>query len=238
LQLFYATNIQETRLFLSQEETNHAKNVLRLKENDTIQVTDGIGNLYSCKVSSLKGKEAELTIVSKTSDYGKHNYYLQIAIAPTKNIDRIEWFVEKAIEIGINEISFIQSERSERKHINIERMEKISVSAMKQSVKAYIPKLNELQPLTKFISNYQRSTIKHQLFIAHLEDERKFLKDLLLSSTQRNYTILIGPEGDFSPKEIDLSLKSNFQPVSLGNSRLRTETAGIVACSITNTVLA
>ena len=235
MQLFYSSNIQKPKLFLSLEETNHAKNVLRLKEASLVNVVDGKGILYQCIVTSLKGKEAELEILSSAESIPKHPYYLHIAIAPTKNIDRIEWFVEKAVEIGIDEISFIQSERSERKHINVERMDKIAIAAMKQSIKAFIPKINEMQSLTNFNSNFQLSTINYQLYIAHLEDNRKLLFDQIrLPNQPANYLILVGPEGDFSPNEIALCVKNGFQPVSLGSSRLRTETAGIVACSTIN----
>lgn len=230
MHIFYSTNIIDDRIVLSTDESNHAKNVLRLKDGEIVNVLDGIGNIYICKIVFVKSKSLELDIISCDSKSVKHPYYLHIAIAPTKNIDRIEWFVEKATEIGIDEISFIQTERSERKHINIERLQKITVAAIKQSVKTYLPKIHDLQPYKNFISHVKNIPQNPTLFIAHLEeDDRKSLKHVVKSPY--NQLILIGPEGDFSQNEINLAYKNDFAPVSLGNYRLRTETAALVACA-------
>ncbi len=230
MRLFFHPN-PESENQLSEEESQHAVKVLRLKEKDPISIIDGKGHLFAAEISKANFKKCEFRILSKKQYPLTRNYYLHIAIGPTKNIDRTEWFVEKAVEIGIDEISFLQSEHSERKNINIERIEKIAVSAMKQSMNMYIPKINPLISYSTFILENKNTAN----FIAHLEEgERKLLKNEVTG--KQNICILIGPEGDFSPEEIKLALQNQFIPVSLGESRLRTETAGIVACNTVNLV--
>jgi 16S rRNA (uracil1498-N3)-methyltransferase len=216
---------------LNEEESMHAIKVLRLKEKDLIHIIDGKGNLYEAEINKAHAKKCGFRILTDKNEKKKHSYYLHIAIAPTKNIDRIEWFVEKAVEIGIDEITFLQCEHSERKNINQERIEKIAVSAMKQSMNLYLPILNEMTSFSKFLSLPK----KENCFIAHLEDgERKLFKKEINNS--ENILILIGPEGDFSKEEIKEALAQRYVPVSLGESRLRTETAALAACFICSTV--
>jgi 16S rRNA (uracil1498-N3)-methyltransferase len=211
--------------FLSEEESLHAVKVLRLQEGDTIRLMDGKGYWYDAKITKAHAKKCTFQIVQQSSLAPRRSYRLHIAVAPTKSIDRTEWFVEKAVEAGIDEISFLQCEHSERKNINLERFEKIVVSALKQSTNLYLPTLHPMVPFRQFAAQ----ALSSQKFIAHLEDgERKLLKNELAATD--DILILIGPEGDFSPEEIDFALKQGFAPVSLGESRLRTETAALAAC--------
>lgn len=229
MHLFYTPNISGTEYILNEEESKHCVKVLRLKQNDIIYLVDGNGGFYKAAISSISGKQCHLKIIETYKAYGKRNYRLHVAIAPTKNIDRIEWFVEKATEIGIDEITPIICQRSERKIIKTERLEKIAIAAIKQSVKAYLPKINETLSFIDFIKR-QNTTLK---CIAHcLPENKQNLKSIIKSSN--DILILIGPEGDFTSQEIELALKHNYIPVSLGESRLRTETAGITACVTVN----
>jgi 16S rRNA (uracil1498-N3)-methyltransferase len=202
--------------------------VLRKNIKDKIHVVDGLGGLFECEIMKAHEKKCEVRILSTKREFEKRTHYLHIAIAPTKNADRIEYFVEKCVEIGVDEITLIQTKYSERKNQKTERLEKIAVSAMKQSLKAYLPKVNELIDFDKFIQN---ANFKGK-FIAHLTDDAKPLKDV--AAICNEVLIMIGPEGDFAEDEILLAQKFSFQLVSLGNSRLRTETAGVVACAIIN----
>ncbi|WP_372793364.1 16S rRNA (uracil(1498)-N(3))-methyltransferase [Lutibacter sp.] len=226
MQLFYNPEITNNtqQVTFDKTESRHIVRVLRKKEGDKIFITNGFGQLFTSEVIIANDKKC-LVKINHIQDYKKPwNYYLHIAIAPTKLNDRLEWFLEKATEIGIDEITPIICEHSERKIVKTERMEKIIHSAAKQSLKYHFPKLNEPTTFSQFIN----SNFNGQLFIAHCEEtDKKSLKSEL--KPQLKTTILIGPEGDFSPKEIQQSLEHNFIPVSLGESRLRTETAGIVA---------
>ncbi|MBP8944886.1 MAG: 16S rRNA (uracil(1498)-N(3))-methyltransferase [Paludibacteraceae bacterium] len=220
---------------LSEEESQHAVKVLRLKEGEEIILIDGKGGYYKAKITFPDAKHCEFEIIETIPDFGKLNYYLHIAIAPTKNMERFEWFVEKAIEIGISEITPIICQFSERKVIKMERLEKIMIAAAKQSIRAYFPKLNPSSRFDDFLKKYQDS----QQFIAHcysfIENseqiqklEKKKLKDVAQKSL--GTIILIGPEGDFSKEEIKKAIAAGYIPISLGENRLRTETAGIIAC--------
>jgi 16S rRNA (uracil1498-N3)-methyltransferase len=232
MQLFFAPDLKDEFYNLNEEETFHCTRVLRLKERDYIHLTDGKGNLFEAYLENTDKKGALLKIVNSISEYGKRNYHLHIAIAPTKNIDRFEWFLEKATEIGIDEISPIICEHSERTVIKPERLEKIIVAAMKQSIKTYKPKLNPQEYITNFLNHNFNN---FQTFIATCEgDSRQMLKQVYENS--KNVLILIGPEGDFSADEIQKSINAGFEPVSLGESRLRTETAGLVACHTINLI--
>jgi 16S rRNA (uracil1498-N3)-methyltransferase len=217
---------------LSEEESIHAIKVLRLKENDLITIIDGRGHLYEAEINKANAKKCGFTILKTREETKKHSYRLHIAVAPTKSIDRMEWFIEKAIEIGVDEISFLLCEHSERKNINLERIEKIVVSAMKQSMNLYLPILHETMSFSEFISKPKKETC----YIAHLEEgERKLFKNEIQG--QQNILLLIGPEGDFSQEEIQEAIDNKYIPVSLGESRLRTETAALAACFICNTIL-
>lgn len=225
--LFYQSNIEKIQI-LSEEDSRHCVKVLRKNIKDKIHVVDGLGGLFECEITKAHEKKCEVRILSTKREFEKRTHYLHIAIAPTKNADRIEYFVEKCVEIGVDEITLIQTKHSERKNQKTERLEKIAISAMKQSLKAYLPKVNELMDFDKFIENANFEG----KFIAHLTDDVKPLKDVAANSNE--VLILIGPEGDFAQDEILLAQKFGFQLVTLGNSRLRTETAGVVSCAIVN----
>jgi len=229
MQLFYVPNISGTEIVLDETESKHAVRVLRLQNGNYVEIIDGEGGFYKAKITDANPKKCRLIIVESQKEFGKKDFHLHIAIAPTKNIDRFEWFLEKATEIGIDEITPLLTSHSERKVVNHERLEKILVSAMKQSLKAYLPKLNNLSTFKELIINNKTEN----KYIAYCDEIQKtHLKDLVLS--EKNTLILIGPEGDFSADEVKLAIENGFSVVSLGNSRLRTETAGIVACHIVN----
>jgi len=226
MQLFYNAEINSDtkQVAFDKTESRHIVRVLRKNEGDEIQITNGKGLLFTSKIEIANDKKCLVSIVNVESFKKRWNYYLHIAIAPTKLNDRFEWFLEKATEIGIDEITPIICDHSERKILKTERAEKIIHSAAKQSLKYHFPKLNE--PI--LFKTFLNSSFEGQLFIAHCEEtNKKSLKTALKPS--QNTTILIGPEGDFSAKEIAQSLVHKFIPVSLGESRLRTETAGLVA---------
>ncbi|HEY4198724.1 MAG TPA: 16S rRNA (uracil(1498)-N(3))-methyltransferase [Mucilaginibacter sp.] len=227
MQLFYTPDIDaaSTTYFLNEEESKHCVRVLRLQAGDKIQLIDGIGNFYTAAITDPHPKRTQLQIISVQKDFHKRNHYLHIAIAPTKNIERLEWFLEKATEIGIDEISLIICQRSERKEAKAERLNKIITSAIKQSIKAYHPVLNEPVPFNKFIT----TPFAGQKFIAHCEPGERFTLKQELKPLEK-YLILIGPEGDFTPKEINEALNNGFKAITLGESRLRTETAALEAC--------
>ena len=229
MQLFYTPNINAATYTLDKEESTHCVRVLRLKEGSQIYLTDGKGNLYKAQLLSANLKECVAEIIETIANYGKRDFYLHIAIAPTKNIDRFEWFLEKATEIGIDEITPIFCEHSERNVVKPERLQKIITSAVKQSLKAYHPILNEAVKFNQLIAN----DFYGKKYIAHCENDEKNALHLAYKKGE-NALILIGPEGDFSVAEIKKAIENKYQPISLGNSRLRTETAGIVACHTIN----
>lgn len=207
------------------EEAQHCVKVLRKKEGDEILLTDGKGFFYDAEIIQANHKHCIVNILKTIEQPKGWNPNIHIAFAPTKNMDRVEWFAEKATEIGIDRLSPILCQHSERKEIKPQRIEKILVSAMKQSQKALLPQLDEMQSFSKFIEQ----DFKGQKFIAHCyPQEKKTLKDAYIKGG--NALILIGPEGDFSEKEVEQAIKNGFQPISLGESRLRTETAALVAC--------
>ncbi len=221
--VFYAPDILQQAV-LPEEESLHAVKVLRLKTGDEISVVDGIGGFYRARISRPHMKHCEVEIIERLSEKDKRDYRLHVAIAPTKNIDRLEWFIEKATEIGIDEITPLLTHHSERKIIKPERLEKIIVSASKQSLKSFFPVLN---PLTSF-SDLLKKQAATQRFIAHCYNgDKKLLQHVCNKGGE--VLILIGPEGDFSEEEVQQALASGFVPVTLGDSRLRTETAGVVA---------
>ena len=226
MQLFYNPSISETQnsFVFDKEESKHIIKVLRKKESDSLHVTNGLGFLFKTEITIASDNKCTVKIVSfEKQDAPK--FHLHLAVAPTKMNERFEWFLEKATEIGIQEITPIICEHSERKVIKTDRFQKILESAMKQSLHYYLPKLNEPIFFKDFIKQKQNG----QLFIAHCEEtDKKSLKNEL--KVNQDVTILIGPEGDFSVKEIQLAVDNNFIPVSLGATRLRTETAAIVAC--------
>lgn len=224
MQIFYTPDIAVSPE-LPEEEAGHCIRVLRLTEGDEILLTDGKGSFYKAAISRAHGKHCEVRILETTQQPALWNFRLHIAVAPTKNMDRLEWFAEKATEIGIDAITCLNCRFSERKDVKPARLEKILVSAMKQSQKATLPELNGMTDFKSFVGQ----PFEGRKFIAHCEEgEKPLLKQIYRPG--ENALILIGPEGDFSPEEIEMALKNNFEPISLGESRLRTETAALVAC--------
>jgi len=227
MNLFYQPEIPDilpVNVVLDAEESYHAIRVLRFREGSQIQLTDGQGKLFEGTVLSEDSK-ACIVSLSAVSKVPKHPFYLHLAVAPTKNIDRFEWFLEKATEIGIDEITPLICEHSERNSLRLDRLQKILVSAMKQSLNLHLPRLNEPVKFTDFLKNDHTG----QKFIGYVEEKQ----DILLKKaylTGSDALLLIGPEGDFSKKEVSEAIRGGYTAVSLGNSRLRTETAAVVAC--------
>lgn len=224
---FYEPDLSGDSVLLSEEESKHAVRVLRLSAGDRVELLDGKGTRAVAEVSDDHPKRCVLTIISRSSEPTGRNFRLHIAVAPTKNTDRIEWFVEKATEIGIDEITFLECEHSERTTVKIDRIEKVAISAMKQSQQSHLPKINELTSFRDFISSCN-ADIK---LIAHcVNSERRLLKNFKFDN--KSVVILIGPEGDFSPEEIGLSLGAGYQATELGRTRLRTETAALYSVAV------
>lgn len=229
MNLFYSTDIDEHTITLGEEEAKHCTKVLRKSVGDEIHVIDGLGNLYTAQIHSIGKRDCVCSIVDKKENFGVHNYYVRMCVAPTKNIDRFEFFVEKAVEIGVDEIIPICSDNSERKVLKLDRIERIVLSAMKQSYKAKMPLITEMTNIQDVITNSYNGL----KCIAHCEEEQKYLlRDVIQDCYE--ITILIGPEGDFSKSEISCALQNNWKPISLGESRLRTETAAIAAVHTVN----
>ncbi|WP_430468054.1 16S rRNA (uracil(1498)-N(3))-methyltransferase [Winogradskyella ouciana] len=226
MQLFYNPNISENDSLFSfdKDESRHIVKVLRKKVGDQLHITNGKGWLFEAELISADAKHCYVDITSKSLQ-PKRNFHLHLAVAPTKMNDRYEWFLEKATEIGIEEITPIICDNSERKVVKLERFERIIQSAMKQSLQCYLPKLNAPMSFQDFVNQ----EFSGQKFIAHCEEtDKKSLKSEL--KTDEDCILLIGPEGDFSVKEIEMALAANYIPVTLGDTRLRTETAAITAC--------
>lgn len=224
MHIFYTPDIV-AEMQLPDEEAQHCIRVLRMTEGDEILLTDGKGSFYKALIRTAHPKHCRIEIVETITPDPLWNVKIEIAVAPTKNMDRMEWFTEKATEIGIDKIIPILCDHSERKALKEERLEKIAVSAMKQSMKPVLPQILPLTPFDKIVSTH----FDGQKFIAHCYKEDKTeLKDAYQKGS--NALILIGPEGDFSEKEVEKAIRNGFLPVSLGRSRLRTETAALVAC--------
>jgi len=226
MDIFYSNIIDTSKVELSFSESHHCSVVLRKEIGDDIEVLDGEGSRYICSIIDNNKKRVIASILTKKDcPYPKYN--LHLIIAPTKSHDRIEWFVEKSIEVGVSSISFIKTDRTLRKKINIDRINRIALSAVKQSGQFYLPIINNLDSFKNVIPH----VLEKQLFIAHLEDDkRKKISDIYKKDS--NCCILIGPEGDFTIDEISLAKKNNFRSITLGDSRLRTETAAIYAVSV------
>lgn len=227
MQLFYNSNIdkQTKEILFSKEESRHIIKVLRKKENDELQITNGLGFLFTAKIIVASDKKCLAKVTSCNYKEKEWNYNLHVAIAPTKNMDRLEWFIEKATEIGIDEITPIICDNSERKIVKTDRLHKIMLSAMKQSLKFTATKINEPKKIGDFINDNKEGS---SLLIAHCNTgEKTVLKSF--DNLSKDIIILIGPEGDFSKNEISIALQKEYTPISLGNSRLRTETAALVA---------
>lgn len=225
MNLFYGIPDGDGTATLTEEESGHCIRVLRKKSGDKIYFTDGEGNFYEGSITIADSKKCKVVIEETKVSYGKKNYSLHIAIAPTKNLDRFEWFLEKATEIGIDIITPVICTHSERRVLKTDRQQKVLLSAMKQSLKTYLPKIQEAVPLEQFYKH----EFAGQKFICLGSSKTSLKKELAPLSS---YTMLVGPEGDFTEQEISNAAKNNFIPVNLGPSRLRSETAGVVACSI------
>jgi 16S rRNA (uracil1498-N3)-methyltransferase len=226
MHVFYTPDISSADYSLNEEESRHCMKVLRLAIGDVVHLIDGRGGLYEAEIVSESKRNVTLHVLHTTTAYQKRNHSLHIAVAPTKNIDRLEWFLEKATEMGIDQITPVICERSERKIVKEDRLNKVITSAVKQSLQAYHPVLNEAVSFKDFIAKHKAD---YQM-IAHCIDgePRNFISQV--TEPGKSYLVLIGPEGDFTPNEIELALQNDFKPLTLGNTRLRTETAALAAC--------
>lgn len=228
MHLFYTPDI-ENCLELPAEEVAHCVKVLRLQPGEQITLTDGKGYFYQAELGEVSKHRVTVYILERTEWRKSWDGRIHLAVAPTKNLDRMEWLAEKATEVGVDELSFLNCRFSERKILKLERIGKIVVSAMKQSLKGIMPRLNEMEDFKKFIQTPREG----RKFIAHCQGTSKaFLRDVLCSGEE--VTLLIGPEGDFSPEEVEMAHAAGYEAVSLGNSRLRTETAALVGVTILN----
>lgn len=226
MHLFYHPfNINNT-IQLDPEESRHCIAALRHSKGDMVNLIDGTGGFYKGEIINADKRACEIKILERQNEFNKRNYYLHIAIAPTKNMERFEWFAEKATEAGIDEITPLICEFSERKNINSERLNKVLVSSMKQSMSAYLPKLNGAESFRDFIL---KSVKAQKLICSCSSNNNSTLKNL---GEKKNYLFVIGPEGDFSENELMLAQANGYTAISLGAKRLRTETAGIYICSV------
>lgn len=228
MQLFYAPDINGIQYTLSEEESKHCVRVLRKSVGDAITLVDGRGGLYKCELIDDAPKKCVVSICEKIEQFEKRSYVLHMAVAPTKNIDRFEWFLEKATEIGVDIITPVECFHSERRIIKCDRSEKVITSAVKQSVKAYHPVFEPMTPFKEFVS---RDFMGAECYIAHCEEvgEKHIINDI--ASVNGSYVVLVGPEGDFSIEEINFAISRGFKSISLGKSRLRTETAGVMVAA-------
>jgi len=229
LNLFYQPAISEGVHHLDPDESRHAIKVLRLQTGDQLQLTDGKGSFYETIITIADSKKCCFSVEEKRT-ISPRKFSISIAVAPTKNIDRMEWFVEKSVELGVEEIHFMLCKNSERKSINLERIQKIAISAMKQSGQSCLPIFNEIKPLHEIVTG-----APDQKFICYVDQQNpNQLKTM--AHPEKSYLVLIGPEGDFRQDELDLAISHGFTKVSLGPNRLRTETAALAACHILNLI--
>lgn len=229
MQLFYAPDITLPIYTLGEEESKHCVRVLRLSEGDRLHLTDGQGDLHLCEVVDAHPKRCTVRVISTEHEFEKMAYRLVMAVAPTKNIERFEWFLEKATEVGVSEVVPVEAAHSERRTIKYEREEKVITSAVKQSLKAYHPQLHEMTPFGKVLD----MPFDGRKFIAHCGEPVKgkvYLPKAI--SAGENVMIMIGPEGDFSPEEVAKAVECGFEEITLGHQRLRTETAAVVAVTM------
>lgn len=230
MHLFYTPDIAQLSA-LPDEEAAHAVRVLRLQAGDEIRLTDGKGKFYRAEISTASPKRCLVNLLESEEQPPLWEGHIHLAMAPTKNMDRIEWFAEKATEIGFDELTFLNCRFSERKVIKTERVEKILASAMKQSLKARLPRLNEMTDFQKFV----KQPFEGKKYIAHCYPGEKPLLRNVLERGEKSL-VLIGPEGDFSEEEVKLATEQGFQPISLGRARLRTETAALVSVHLMNLI--
>lgn len=228
MHLFYTPDIAHSHE-LPADEAAHALRVLRLQPGDEVRLTDGQGGFYHARISECNRKRCMVEVIEREEQAPLWRGHLHLALAPTKNMDRMEWLAEKATEIGFDELTFLNCQWSERRIVKGERIEKILISAMKQSLKARLPKLNDITDFAQFV----KQPVGGQKFIAHCHEGEKTPLRQALQPAQ-DALVLIGPEGDFSPDEVALAVAEGFTPVTLGNTRLRTETAALVAVHLMN----
>ncbi len=235
MELFFSKDIEGNTCRLDQDESGHCIKVLRHRSGDEISVIDGCGTMYRCRITVDSPKGVEAMVLSSEEGWGSHPYRLHLAVCPTKNNDRYEWFAEKACEIGFDELSPVIGEHSERRVLKTTRVEKVLISAAKQSLKASVPVVNEPVSVKEFIGSYGESQNDTLKLIAYcFEDEkspRRSINEVLDGFEGSEIVVMIGPEGDFSRSEAELALEKGFIPVHLGASRLRTETAALTAAS-------
>ncbi len=234
MELFYSRDIEGGICRLDHDESGHCIKVLRHRCGDEISVIDGCGTMYRCRITSDSHKGVEAVVLESTPDWGSHPYFLHLAVCPTKNNDRYEWFAEKACEIGFDRLSPIIGDHSERRILKTARVEKILVSAAKQSLKAAVPAVDEPVSVKEFIKTYSSADGVLKLIAYCFEDERvprRSIKEALQGFDGRDVIVMIGPEGDFSHEEAEMALAAGFIPVHLGASRLRTETAALTAAA-------
>ena len=226
MQLFYTNNVSEGTALFSREESGHCVRVLRMRSGDTLHFTDGEGSIYEGIITEDDPHNMKVSVTGVTKNAGKRQYRLHVAISPLKNDDRLEWFIEKAVELGIDEITPVICFRTEKKRIRKERLEGLILSAMKQSVKSFLPRLNEAVTFTEFVA---RGSTGRKLIACC---DQQFERQAITSVTRRgeDVVVMIGPEGDFTEEEVRLASDAGFLPVHFGPSRLRTETAGVAAC--------
>ncbi len=228
MQLFYAPQFTTPNYTLSEEESKHCIRVLRLSEGDTLHITDGRGSLYLCRIDEAHPKRCRVSVVEHHANYEPLPYHLVMGVAPTKSNERYEWFLEKATEIGVAEIVPLLTTHSERKSLKHEREERVITSAMKQSLKAYHPTLHPLTPFAELVAR----EFEGERFIAHCNPSESKSPLTKLLTPKGRVMVLIGPEGDFSPEEVELAKGAGFKEVSLGKQRLRTESAAVVATTM------
>lgn len=232
MELFYSCEISGGICCLDKDESGHCAKVLRHRSGDEISVIDGCGTLYRCRITSDNPKAVEATVLSSEENWGGHDYKLHLAVCPTKNNDRYEWFAEKACEVGVDSISPVIGEHSERRIFKTARLEKILISAAKQSLKAAVPVVSEPISVKEYITAHKDDENTLKLIAYCFEDERvprRSIKEVLNNYQGTEIIVMIGPEGDFSKAEAELALEHGFIPVHLGASRLRTETAAVTA---------
>ncbi|WP_128543486.1 16S rRNA (uracil(1498)-N(3))-methyltransferase [Larkinella soli] len=223
MHLFYQPDAA-TNPVLNEEESRHCVKTLRLEKGDRIEVTDGHGHRYSCRIESADPRRCAFRI-EETNITDRRPYGIHLAVAPTKNLDRIEWFVEKSVELGIDRITFFESRRSERRILKTDRIEKIAVAAMKQSLQSFFPVIDPIREFKEVLT-----LLADSRFIAHLPENEVPVSLFRAARPRTGVLVLIGPEGDFSPQEIEQATAAGFQMVTLGTTRLRTETAALAAC--------
>ena len=231
MEIFWTDRIEAGLCLLGEEESAHCVRVLRHREGDNVCVIDGAGTMYECVLSQASPKAAVARIEKANPGWGSHPYRLEMAVCPTKNIDRYEWFVEKAAEVGADRFVPVIGEHSERKVLKTERLRRIVLSAAKQSLKAAVPEISEPLTVKEFIASVADSPAL-KMIACCFEDEshpRTSVMQALSGTDRREYIVLIGPEGDFSREEVRLAIEAGFIPVHLGESRLRTETAALAA---------